>query len=83
MEAAATGLPIVACDIRGCRQVVDHGRTGLLGPVRDPGSLRRNIERLLDDPELRRSMSEAALEKAAVEFDQQAVIDRTLATYER
>ncbi len=37
MEAAACGLPVIATDIRGCRQVVDHGNTGLLVPVRDPG----------------------------------------------
>jgi len=81
MEAAATGLPIVACDIRGCRQVVDHGTTGLLGPVRDAAALQVNIERLLDDPDLRTSMSKAALVKAKADFDQQTVIDRTLATY--
>ncbi len=34
MEAAAMGLPMVATDIRGCRQVVDHGTTGLLVPRR-------------------------------------------------
>ena len=83
MEAAATGLPIVACDIRGCRQVVVHGTTGLLGPVRNPAALQVNIERLLDDADLRTSMSEAALAKAAADFDQQTVIDRTLATYAR
>lgn len=83
MEAAATGLPIVACDIRGCRQVVDHRTTGLLGPVRDPSALQRNIERLLDDPDLRATMSAAAIEKAKRDFDQQTVIDRTLATYRR
>ncbi|MCX7621335.1 MAG: glycosyltransferase family 4 protein, partial [Acidimicrobiales bacterium] len=36
MEASAMGLPVVATDIRGCRQVVDHGHTGLLVPVHDP-----------------------------------------------
>ena len=40
MEAAASGLPVVATDIRGCRQVVDDGATGLLVPVRDAGGLR-------------------------------------------
>ncbi|MFP5578643.1 MAG: glycosyltransferase family 4 protein [Acidimicrobiia bacterium] len=83
MEAAATGLPIVACDIRGCRQVVDHAITGLLGPVRDAAALQTDIERLLDDPDLRRSMSAAALVKAKADFDQQTVIDRTLSTYAR
>ena len=37
MEAAASGLPIVATDVRGCRQVVDDGTTGLLVPVGDAG----------------------------------------------
>ena len=83
MEAAATGLPIVACDIRGCRQVVDHGVTGLLGPVRDAVALQTNLQRLLEDPDLRASMSTAALAKAKQDFDQQDVIETTLATYSR
>ncbi|HEX4902862.1 MAG TPA: glycosyltransferase family 4 protein [Acidimicrobiales bacterium] len=81
MEAAATGLPIVACDIRGCRQVVQQGVTGLLGPVRDAAALQVNIERLVGDPELRASMGRAARMKAERDFDQQTVIDRTLAAY--
>jgi len=83
MEAAATGLPIVACDIRGSRQVVDHGVTGLLGAVRDAQALQTNIERLLDDAALRTAMSAAALAKARSDFDQQRVIDRTLVAYDR
>lgn len=83
MEAAATGLPIVACDIRGSRQVVDHEVTGLLGPVRDADALRRNIESLIDDPPRRRAMAEAALAKAHADFDQQRIIETTLAVYDR
>ena len=33
------GLPVVATDIRGCREVVDPGVTGSLVPVRDPSAL--------------------------------------------
>ena len=43
MEAAAMGLPIVATDIRGCRQVVDDGRTGVLVPVGDVPALTEAI----------------------------------------
>ena len=39
MEAAASGLPVIASDVRGCRQVVDHDVTGLLVPVRDGEAL--------------------------------------------
>jgi glycosyltransferase involved in cell wall biosynthesis/ribosomal protein S18 acetylase RimI-like enzyme len=83
MEAAAMGLPIVATDIRGCRQVVEHGRTGLLVPVRDPAALAGAIRELVDDEPRRRAMGEAARAKARREFDQQRQIDLTLAVYER
>ena len=45
MEAAAMGLPIVATDIRGCREVVDRGVTGLLVPVGDGSAIARAVER--------------------------------------
>ncbi len=81
MEAAACGLPIVASDIRGCRQVVDHGSTGLLVPVRDPVALADAIGTLAADPVRRRDMGRAARVRAESEFDDQQVIDRTLDTY--
>jgi glycosyltransferase involved in cell wall biosynthesis len=81
MEAAATGLPIVATDIRGCRQAVDDGRTGVLVPRGDAVALAAAIASLVDDEPRRRQMGRAALEKARREFDQQRVIDITLGVY--
>ena len=46
MEAAAMMRPIVASDIRGCREVVLEGETGVLVPPRDVPSLVEAIERL-------------------------------------
>lgn len=83
MEAAASGLPIVATDIRGCRQVVDHGVSGLLVPVRSTSDLARSIASLIDDVNLRDRMSTAAEQRAKKHFDQQDVIETTLATYRR
>lgn len=83
MEAAAAGLPIVATNIRGCRQVVDDGVSGLLVPLRDPAALAEAITSIASDDALRREMSEAARARAVREFDQRRVIDTTLATYER
>lgn len=80
MEAAAMGLATVASDIRGNRQVVDES-TGVLVPVRDPGALAAAIAALASDPEDRARRSAAAREKAAAEFDQRTVIERTLAVY--
>ena len=83
MEAAAMGLPIVATDIRGCRQVVEDGRTGYLVPVRSPEQLAVAIRALTTDESLRSEMGRAGRMKATTEFDQQRVIDITLETYER
>jgi glycosyltransferase involved in cell wall biosynthesis len=83
MEASAMGVPVVATDIRGCRQIVDAGVTGLLVPPRDPRALAQAIERLARDPAERRRFGAAARQKALKHFDQQRVIDLTLATYER
>lgn len=82
MEAAAMGLPIVATDIRGCRQVVEDGITGLLVPPRDAPALVDAVARLACDPGLRASMGRDAISKANREFDQRRVIAATIAVYE-
>lgn len=83
MEAAAMGLPVVATDIRGCRQVVDHARTGLLVPVRDPHALAEAVTSLVADDDRRIAHGRAARRKAAAEFDDRRQVERTLAVYER
>ncbi len=83
MEAAAMGLPVVATDIRGCRQVVEHGRTGLLVPVRDAPGIAGAVSALAADGPRRAALGGAAGVKARRDFDQQRVIDITLETYDR
>ncbi len=81
MEAAAMGLPVVATDIRGCRQVVDDGVTGRLVPVGDSDALGRAVVGLAADPDGRAAMGAAGRAKAGRDFDQQRCIDVTLALY--
>jgi len=83
MEAAACGLPVVATDIRGCRQVVSHRQSGLLVPLRDPVRLAAAIEEIVRDPALRREMGSAGRRKAEAEFDDRIVVTKSLQTYER
>lgn len=83
MEAAAMGLPIVATDIRGCRQVVEHGRTGVLVPVDDAVAIAEAVSWLATDAGVRADMGAAGRARAVAAFDQRRVIDTTLATYER
>lgn len=81
MEATAMGLPVVATDVRGCREIVDPEATGLLVPVWDPRSLTNAIRRLGDDPDLRARMSRAGVARASEHFDERRVVERVLDTY--
>ena len=83
MEAAACGVPIITTDVRGCRQVVRDGRTGLLVPVRDAAALGRAVVELAEDPDRRARMAGAGRELAEAEFDQRRQMQITLETYER
>ena len=81
MEAAASGLPVVATDIRGCREVVEDGVNGLLVPVRDPASLAKAIQTIGDDPQLRARMGSAGDERARRLFDESAIVGIVLDAY--
>jgi glycosyltransferase involved in cell wall biosynthesis/GNAT superfamily N-acetyltransferase len=83
MEAASSGLPIVATDVRGCREVVDNGISGLLVPVLDPEALAMAIAQLGNDPGLRKSMGRAGRAKALAEFDEEQLVARVIAAYRR
>ncbi|WP_159059167.1 glycosyltransferase, partial [Streptomyces scabiei] len=52
-EAMASGVPVVAPAAGGPLDLVDHGRTGLLVPPRDPAAVRDAVLSLAADPELR------------------------------
>lgn len=80
MEAAAMGLPVVATDIRGCREVVEPGVNGALVAVGDAAGLARALAGL-DDPERRRAWGAASRARARDRFDERAVVGRVLAAY--
>ena len=81
IEAAACALPLVTCDVPGCRDVVTDGIDGLLVPPRDANALAAAIARLKDDPGLARRLGDAARAKALARFDERIVIADTLAVY--
>lgn len=64
LEAMACGVPIVASDIEGYREVLDAGREAVLFPNRDPAALADAAVRVLQEPRLARSMAAAGRAKA-------------------
>jgi len=82
LEAAACGRPIVTTDAPGCREVVLHGKNGLLVPVRNVADLAGALEKLIADPALRQKMGMRGRELAVSEFSVEKVVSQTLALYQ-
>lgn len=68
VEAMAAGIPVVAADSGGKREIVRDGQTGFLVPQGDIESAARAMDRLRRDPVLRSEMGRAARRRAVEEF---------------
>jgi len=75
VEAAASGRPIIATDVAGCREVVRNGVEGVLVPLGDVDAAARALARLAGDAALRARMGSAARARFAVRFTVDAVMD--------
>lgn len=69
MEAMASGVPVVASGISGIPELVEDGQSGFLVPPRDPPALADALQRLYNDPLLRRRLGQAGRHKVVLEFD--------------
>lgn len=83
MEAAAMGKPVVATDIRGCREAVANGETGILVPVKDAQALAEAIIYLLQNEEKAQEMGRAGRKRAEELFDERKVFQRIESEYQR
>ena len=83
IEAAAMERPIITTDVPGCRDVVEHGISGLLVPQRDARSLMLAIRLLLENPDLAKRFGKAARQKVVAEFQVLLVNEITMLQYER
>ena len=60
----ACGIPVVSTDTGGIPEVVEHGVSGLLGPVGDVQALTKNSFHILSDPERYAKFKQAAIEQS-------------------
>jgi glycosyltransferase involved in cell wall biosynthesis len=70
------GLPVVTTDIRGCREAVVHGETGLIVPPRNGVALAQAVTCFLGDPGLARRMGLQGRARAIALYDQKLVQQR-------
>jgi glycosyltransferase involved in cell wall biosynthesis len=71
-------LPVVATNIRGAREQVVQGETGLLVPTRDVVALTQALETLIIDPERCKKMGQAGRLRALKLYDEKFVIKKQI-----
>lgn len=76
IEAMAAGVPVVATDVPGIRDVVRHGQTGLLVPPASPPALAEAIRAVLERPDLRDELVRRARADVTERFAWPAVLPR-------
>lgn len=81
IEAMACGLPIVATEVSGSKQVMVSGETGLLVPPGDALQLTEALTRLLSDPAQAREMGTAARRRVETEFSARKQADEHVALF--
>lgn len=83
VEGMAAGVPVLAVDSGGPRDIVEHERSGWLARSGDPADLAAALEPLLDSPSLRRSLGAAERERFMHEYTDEAVRRRFFAALAR
>jgi L-malate glycosyltransferase len=82
IEAMAAKLPVVATQVGGMAEVVEHGVSGLLAPSGDDARLAACVLRLVHDAQMRREMGEQGQQRARTLFSESDMQARYVECYE-
>jgi len=81
LEAMSFGVPVVACDVGGIREIIDDGVDGFLVPGRDPQLLAEKCLLLCRDRALWKKMSRAARQKIETKFSDSHMAEQYMRLY--
>lgn len=82
LEAMAAGLPVVACDVPGNAEMLEHGRSGWLSPPGDAGAFAATVIEGLADPTRLAAVAAAASERQRALYTAGRMVDETAAIYD-
>ncbi len=80
LEAMAAGLPVVASDTGGAREVVSEGKNGFVVPVRNAPRLEEKLRQLTHDAQLAHTLGNESL-RVVQAFSHETMIENTLRLY--
>ncbi len=83
IEAMGAGLPVIATDVGGAREVIDDGVNGILVKPNDIDGLHREIVRMYRDAEPRLEMARKGMESVHERFTARQMVERQMELYEK
>ncbi|WNZ28994.1 MAG: glycosyltransferase family 4 protein [Candidatus Bathyarchaeota archaeon] len=83
LEGMATGVPVVASQVGGLAEVIDHDETGVFVYPRSPESLAWGIDKVLSDPDHAKYLTKNAKEKLHKAYSWEAVAMKTVEVYKK
>ena len=81
LDAMAARVPVVGTEAGGMPEILEHGRNGLVCPIRDSGAIARSVVELLADPERARRLAHQARADVVARFSREAMVAGTLGVY--
>ncbi len=81
IEAGYAGLPVIASNVGGLPEVIEHEKTGLLVPAENPDALADAMRALLSNPERAKQYGTALKTYVEKEFSKDRMVQETLALY--
>ena len=82
-EAMSCGLPVVAFDCDGAREVCINDQTGFLVPMRDREKLTQALITLVRDPGLRKQLGAQGRDYVTPRFSEQTMVQQTYELYQK
>jgi glycosyltransferase involved in cell wall biosynthesis len=83
IEAMSMKIPVIATDIRGCREEVMEGKNGYLIPKRDSKALTQKLLTLVKDSEIRKNFGEFGRKTAVEQFNEQSILDKQMSLFKQ
>lgn len=82
LEAAVSGLPVVAANVGGIAEIVENNKTGILVEPKNPAALADAIKEILANPAKALELVKNAKEKTEIHFSAKTMAQKTAEVYE-